>query len=87
MVLPDNQVPMFRLQAHRGMLLSALLVFVIGGLLSLYFFKEDAYCTGASRGPLTFIFTACTVFILLIGATARFWFRHLWHHRPGYRYG
>jgi putative copper export protein len=69
------------------MLLAALTVLVIGGLTSLYFFSEDAYCIGARRGPLALIFTISLVFMLLIGATSRFWFKHLWHHRSGYRYG
>ncbi len=86
MVLAGDKVPMFRLRADRGMLLAAFLVFVVGGLLSLYFFSEDAYLE-ACRGPFVLIFTVCLVAMLLIGATSRFWFRHLWHHRTGYRYG
>lgn len=81
------QVPMFRMRVNHGMLSCAVTVFLIGGLASLYFFAEDAYCTGASRGSLTLAMTLCLTSLLMIGATGRFWFKHLWHHRSGYRYG
>jgi hypothetical protein len=87
MILLGDRVPMFKLRAHRGMLMAAFLVLVMGGLLSLYFYSEDAYCTGACRGPLVLIFTVGITLMLLIAATSRFWFKHLWHHRPGYKRG
>ncbi len=87
MILLGDRVPMFKLRAHRGLLLSAVLVLIMGGLLSLYFFSEDAYTTGASRGSLFLILTIGAFIMLVIAATARFWFKHLWHHRPGYKRG
>jgi len=87
MVLAGDKVPMFRLRANGGMLLAAFIVLILGGLLSLYFFSEDAYCTGARRGLFSLGLTFSLVVMFLIAATSRFWFRHLWHHRPGYKYG
>ena len=87
MIPLGDRVPMFKLRAHRGMLLAAFLVFILGGLLSLHFFTVDAYRTGAYRGSLTLIFTIGLSIMLVVVATARFWFKHLWHHRPGYKRG
>lgn len=87
MILLGDRVPMFKLRAHRGMLLAAILVFILGGLLSLHFYTEDAYRTGAYRGSLVLILTVGITLMLLVVATARFWFKHLWHHRPGYKRG
>jgi len=87
MILLGDRVPMFKLRAHRGLLTTSFLVLILGGLLSLHFFSEDAYTTGAYRGSLVLIFTVSGFIMLLIAATARFWFKHLWHHRPGYKRG
>lgn len=87
MMLMGDRVPMYRMRANRGLLWTAVLIFVIGGLLSAYFFTEDAYSLESRRGLLTLIVTSVLSTFLIIAATAHFWFRHLWHHRPGYKRG
>ena len=82
-----GSVPMFKLRPYRSMLIAAALVGVVGGLLSIYFFKEDAYNTEMNRGLFTLIFTGVVVVILIVGAYSRFGFKHLRHHRPGYKHG
>lgn len=87
MILMGDRVPMFKLRPYRGLLLFAFLVFVIGGLLSAYFFVEDNYLTGYHRGLFTLLVTLLLTFLLVIVAFSRYGFRHLWHHRPGYKRG
>ena len=78
---------MYRMRPNRGLLWAALLVLVVGGLLAAYFHNEDAWCSGCSRGLLTLIITCILAVCLVIAATSHFWFRHLWHHRLGYKRG
>jgi len=87
MILMGDRVPMFKLRPYRGLLLASFLVLVIGGLLSAYFFIEDAYCTGCRRGLFILIITLIFALFLVISAFSRYGFRHLWHHRPGYKRG
>jgi hypothetical protein len=87
MVLMGDRVPMYKQQANRGLLWLAALILVIGGLISLYLFNEDAYLSQNSRGIFAGLVTVILSLFLVIAATARFWFRHLWHHRPGYKRG
>ena len=87
MILMGDRVPMYKMRPHRGLLWTALLIFVIGGLLAAYFYNEDAYSSESSRGVLTLIVTCVLALFLVITATSHFWFRHLWHRRPGYKRG
>ena len=87
MILLGDRVPMFKLRPYRGLLIAALLVFIVGGLLSAYFYLEDAYCSQCPRGLLTLIVTVILSGFLVVAAFSRFSFRHLWHHRPGYKRG
>ena len=86
MLLMGNRVPMFKLQPYRGLLLAAIFTLIIGGLLSAYFFIEDAYITG-SRWIFAVIVTLILTLLLVVSAFSRYGFRHLWHHRPGYKRG
>ncbi|MCC7299868.1 MAG: hypothetical protein IT583_02185 [Verrucomicrobia bacterium] len=87
MIPMGDRVPMFKLRPYRSLLLVAFFVLVIGGLLSAYFFVEDAYRTGCHRGVFTAIITLIAVLLLVVVAFSRYGFRHLWHHRPGYKRG
>jgi len=87
MILQGDRVPMYKMRAHKGLLWGALLVFIIGGLLAAYFYNEDAYSSESSRGLLTLIVSSVLALFFVITATSHFWFRHLWHRRPGYKRG
>ena len=87
MILMGDRVPMFKLRPYKGLLLAALLVLITGGLLSAYFFIEDAYCTGSHRGIFVGTVTLVLTLLLVVVAFSRYGFRHLWHHRPGYKRG
>jgi len=87
MVLTGDRVPMYKMRANRGLLSIALFVFVVGGLIAVYFFNEDGCFSGCPSGVLALVVTFILVVCLIIAATSHFWFRHLWHHRPGYKRG
>ncbi len=87
MILMGGKVPMFKLRPYRGLLVFALLVLVVGGLLSAYFFVEDVYLASHHRGLFTLIMTLGLTLLLVVAAFSRYGFRHLWHHRPGYKRG
>lgn len=78
---------MFRLRPYRGLLVAAVLVALVGGLLSLYFFIEDSWDPACRRFHLTLLVTVIIVLLLLVVAYSRYVFRHLHHHRPGYKQG
>jgi hypothetical protein len=78
---------MFKLRPYRSLLVAAFFVLVIGGLLSAYFFMEDACCTEVRRGLFTLILTLILMLQLVIAAFSRYRFSHLRHHRPGYTAG
>jgi hypothetical protein len=78
---------MFKLRPYRSLLVAAFFVLVIGGLLSAYFFMEDAYCTEVRRGLFTLILTLILMLQLVIAAFSRYRFSHLRHHRAGYTAG
>ena len=86
MAVMGDRVPMFKLRPYRSLLITAVFVGIIGGLLSAYFFIEDAHLS-ENRGVITSIFTVVIVVLLLIIAYSRFGFSHLHHHRPGYKRG
>ena len=87
MVLMGDRVPMYKMRPNKGLLWLAVLILVIGGLISAYFFTEDAYLTESTRGLLALIITCILALFSAVAATAHFWFKHLWHHRPGYKRG
>jgi putative copper export protein len=84
MTFMGGQVPMFKLRPYHGFLITAVLVLVVGGLLSAYFFIEDVY---ASRGIFVLLVTLISFLLLVTVAFSRYGFRHLRQHRPGYKRG
>ena len=56
-----------------------IMVLLIGLLLAMSFFsKEDGSGVGKQQGILTLIITGIITLFLLIIATAKFWYTHLW---------
>lgn len=87
MALLGNRVPMFKLHPYRGLLTAALFVLIIGGLASAYFFLEDSYFMECRRGLFALMVTGILTLFLVVAAFSRYGFRHLWHHRRGYKRG
>ena len=87
MILMGDRVPMYRMRPHQGLLWMALLIFIVGGLLSAYFYMEESYTSESAPGLFVLIITCVLALFCIIAATSHFWFRHLWHRRPGYKRG
>jgi ABC-type transport system involved in cytochrome c biogenesis permease subunit len=87
MILLGDRVPMFKLRPYKGLLLAAFLVLIVGGLLSAYFFIEDSYYTESRRGMFCVVITGILTLFFVIAAFSRYGFKHLRHHRPGYKRG
>jgi uncharacterized membrane protein YjdF len=87
MPMMGDRVPMFKLQPYRSLLVAALLVAVVGGLLSAHFFIEGSYNPEDRRGVFALVVTVILTLFLLVAAFSRYGFRHLYHHRPGYKRG
>ncbi len=87
MILLGDRVPMYKMRAHRGLLWTALFILIVGGLISAHLYNADAYSAENSRGLFALIITCVLALFCVIAATSHFWFRHLWHRRPGYKRG
>jgi peptidoglycan/LPS O-acetylase OafA/YrhL len=86
MAVMGGRVPMFKLRPYKSFLIAALMIGIIGGLLSAYFFIEDAGLS-QSRSLGAAAFTGVMAFLCVIGAYSRYGFSHLHHRRPGYKRG
>ena len=67
------------MRPHPTIMGALIIIPVIGTLLALSFFaQEEGAGVHRQRGILTLIITAVLTFCLLILATAKFWYTHLW---------
>jgi hypothetical protein len=87
MIVMGDRVPMFKLRPYRSMLVAAMLVGVVGGLLSAYFYIEDANDDSLRRGLFILILTVVLDTLLILIAFSRYGHKHLHHHRTGYKRG
>ena len=78
---------MFKLRPHRGFLVAALFVLFVGGLLVAYLFTENVGRTESGHWLFVLVATLIVALSLVIVAFSRYSFRHLRHHRPGYKRG
>lgn len=77
----SGHVPSFRMKPRYGTLIVAVLVLLVG-IMGFYDAHNDPGNLDAqSRGKL--LLAVCIVIfgVLVIIATSRMWFRHLWHQR------
>jgi hypothetical protein len=77
---------MYKQRAKRALLWRAVLIITVGGLLSAYL-HQRSYNTSDRSALFVLLITIILALFMVIAATARFWFRHLWHHRAGYKRG
>ncbi|MEI8206969.1 MAG: hypothetical protein WCG03_08845 [Kiritimatiellales bacterium] len=82
-----DRVPMFKLRPYRSLLVAVFFVAVIGGLISVYFFTDEAYLAGSHRGYFALSVTLILTLFLIVAAFSRYCFPHLRHHRHGYKRG
>lgn len=76
-----GKVPMFKMRPQKGTLIAAICVLVLGAL---YFFeahRDPGDIPAQDRAHLIFAVSVIVSGLLLIIATGRMWFSHLWHDR------
>lgn len=79
MQMTRGKVPHFTMRPHPLVTGALIMVLVVGILLGMSFLaKEDGSGVNQRHGILTFIVTAIFSFFLVIVATAKFWYTHLW---------
>ena len=74
-----GKVPQFSLRPHPVLTGTIILTLVVGLLLALsFFYKEDGAGRYRHFGNVTLLITGIFTFFLLILATSKMWFPHLW---------
>ncbi|MDF7807860.1 hypothetical protein P4E94_10465 [Pontiellaceae bacterium B12219] len=74
-----GKVPHFSLRPHPAVTGALILIITVGLLLALSFFaKEEGTGVHKHKGILTLMITAVFSICLLIVATAKLWYTHLW---------
>ena len=76
-----SKVPMFRMKPHRGFLISAIVVFLLGALILYDGHRDPGDIPGQERSRLIFVICIVLSGLLFIVSTSRMWFKHLWHDR------
>ncbi len=76
---PGGRVPHFTLRPHPLVTLALVLVPIVGTLIAMSFFAKEIG-TGHYRqqGIFTIIVTSFLTFFLILVATSKLWFSHLW---------
>lgn len=79
MISSRGKVPNFSLKPHPVVIGLILLVVIVGLLSALSFYtKEDGTGVYAPKGHFALIVTGVITICLLIVATSKMWFTHLW---------
>ena len=81
MTTGSGKVPMFRMRPHKGTLLSAVAVLLIGGLFFLDAHRDPGDIPAHERSNLVLMICFIIAGLLFIISTGRMWFKHLWHDR------
>lgn len=76
-----GKVPMFKMRPHKGTLIAAIIVLVLGGLFFYDGHRDPGDLPAHSRANLVLTLSIIIAGLLFIVSTGRMWFRHLWHDR------
>ena len=76
-----GKVPMFKMQPHKGSIVAALLVLLLGIAFFYEGHRDPGDLPAQNRAHLALAVSVVVSGLLLIIATGRMWFRHLWHDR------
>ena len=76
-----GKVPMFKMRPHKGLLWGAFFVLLLG---TAFFFngqQDPGNCSAAEQGRFALAVSIVVAGAMVVMATARMWFKHLWHDR------
>lgn len=76
-----GKVPMFKMKPHKGSLLAAAVVLLFGVLFYFEGHRDPGDIPAQERSKLILALSIVISGVLLIIATGRMWFAHLWHDR------
>ncbi len=80
-----GKVPMFKMKPQAGTLWLAMIILALGGVVFLDGHKDPGDIPAHGRANIILVISIVVSGILLIIATSRMWFKHLWHDRYGKR--
>lgn len=80
-----GKVPMFKMKPQRGTLWLAIIILLLGCVTFLDGHKDPGDVPAQDRANIVLTLSIIISGILLIIATSRMWFKHLWHDRYGKR--
>ncbi len=83
--MQSGKVPMFRMKPQRGTLWLAVFVLLFGAVAFLDGHKDPGDIAAQDRSNLVLTLSIVVSGVLMIVATSRMWFKHLWHDRYGRR--
>ncbi len=83
--MQTGKVPMFKMKPQQGTLWLAIFVFLLGVLAFYDGHRNPGDIAAQDRANLAFALSVVLSGTLMIVATSRMWFRHLWHDRYGRR--
>lgn len=76
-----GKVPMFKMKPQKGTLVAAIVVLVLGIAFFFEGHRDPGDIPAHERANLILAFSIVVSGVLLIIATGRMWFSHLWHDR------
>ena len=76
-----GKVPMFRMKPQPGYLWAAIIVLLMGVLIYFEGHRDPGNVPAHERSTLILVISIIASGVLLIIATSRMWFKHLWHDR------
>lgn len=79
--MQGGKVPMFKMRPQRGTLWLAIAVFLIGALAFYDGHRDPGDIAAQNRSNLALAVSIVISGGLMIIATSRMWFKHLWHDR------
>ena len=77
----NGRVPMFKMRPHTGTLVAGIAILVLGLTFFLEGRSDPGDIPGQRRADLILVISIVISGLLFIVATARMWFKHLWHDR------
>lgn len=83
--MQSGKVPMFKMKPQRGTLWLAIIILCLGVLAFFDGHKDPGDIAAQDRSNIFLTLSIIVSGILMIVATSRMWFKHLWHDRYGKR--
>ncbi len=83
--MQSGKVPMFKMRPQRGTLWLAIVILGVGVAAYLDGHKDPGNIPAQDRSQAILAVSIVVAGILMVVATSRMWFKHLWHDRYGRR--